>query len=97
MLVFHPRFAWQIVAVGILLPVLAQADPASGLESDPSPHADCGSLLKNAEASFAKMPDGVEKSAAKQQLAAARTDLAKGDSTSCQRHVKNAVMAMRAK
>jgi len=87
----------RALTLGLMFPLLAQADPASGPGPDARPQTDCGSLIKKAEASLPKMHNGVEKSAAQEELAGARTDLAKGDSTSCKTHVKNAVTAMQAK
>jgi len=49
----------RALTLGLMFPLLAQADPASGPGPDARPQTDCGSLIKKAEASLPKMHNGV--------------------------------------
>lgn len=85
------------IAMGITSPMLAQADGSSAPVTDTGSPTNCEQLLKKAQAALTRMPNGVEKTSARQELSSAKTDLAKGQASSCETHVRNAMTAMGSK
>lgn len=76
-------------------PVLAKADELNAVPASGQP-ASCRDMIVRIKPLVGRMPAGVEKTAAQQEIASAEFELKQGTEAECQTHAHNAAEAMRA-